>query len=433
MNENNNFNNEFEEIDEEFSQIVVNNDNGGFTTDSVIEFNENNSTDNKLNRRGMKIFIAALCLIVALSIAMAGGYIAGRQTTRSNNSDGSLIELFSKSDATEKYSAEVIYQQVNKSVVGIVIYNGEGVKGYASGVIYSEDGYIISNDHIYEDVPNAKFKIYTYDGKVYNGTYLAGDTRSDLSVIKVNSSGFFPATFGDSAEVTCGEQVLAIGRPSDATSASSITSGIVSYVNRRVTNSTNYSSKLIQTDSAINPGSSGGALVNMYGQVIGITSSKLVGNDYEAVGYAIPSATVKTVVESLIKNGKVIGRSRLGITYQEVDSVTAEINGSKNFGLMIASVSEDSDLYGKLQEGDIITHVNGKAIIYDDIILDIIENNVPGTEITLTVVNSSQKSVNLKCKLLSFDGESSYKTSSNALTPDGDNSSGGTFDFPYGN
>ena len=431
MNENNNLNNEFDNFDDDFAQIVVNNDPDEIITDTIIEINETD-TVNKSSRKGMRVFIVALCIIVALSIAITGGYIAGRYSVRSSNNDGTLIELFSKSDA-EKYSAESIYKKVNKSVVGIVVYNSEGIKGYASGVIYSEDGHIVSNDHIYEGVPDARFKIYTYDGKVYNGNYLAGDTRSDLSVIKVNSSGFFPATFGDSAEITCGEQVLAIGRPSDATSASSITSGIVSYVNRRVRNATNYSSKLIQTDSAINPGSSGGALVNMYGQVIGITSSKLVGEDYEAVGYAIPSATVKEIVESLIKNGKVVGRSRLGVSYQEVDSVTAEIGGSKIFGLKIAEVSKDSDLYGKVKEGDIITHVNGKAILYDDIILDIIENNMPGTEITLTVVNSSQKNITLKCKLLTYEGESSYKTTPNALTPDGDSSSGGTFDFPYGN
>lgn len=430
MDENNNFNNEFENF-EEFTPIVVNEDFEDVLNDSVIEIKES-VVENNSSRKGMRIFVVLLCFAVALAIAVAGGYIAGHNAKHTGNSDGTLIELISKDDA-EKISAEVIYQQVNKSVVGIVVYNSEGIKGYASGVIYSEDGYIVSNDHIYEDVPNAKFKIYTYDGKVYNGTYLAGDTRSDLSVIKVNSSGFFPATFGDSGELTCGEQVLAIGRPSDATSASSITSGIVSYVNRRVRNSTNYISKLIQTDSAINPGSSGGALVNMYGQVVGITSSKLVGEDYEAVGYAIPSATVKTVVESLIKNGKVVGRSRLGISYQEIDSVTAEINGSKVFGLKIAEVSKDSDLYGKVAEGDIITHVNGTAITNDEVILDIIESNVPGTEMTLTIVKTNQKIITLKCKLLTYDGESSYKSTPNALKPDGEASSGGTFDFPYGN
>ena len=410
MNDFNNYDEQFEVVDD--------------TKKAPIQFDDGDEPP-KRKGRGFKIFIACISLTVALCIAVSCGYLAGQY------SSGSEIELFGKPD--KKLSAENIYKTVNKSVVGIVIYNGKGIKGYASGVIYTADGYIVTNDHIYEDVPDAKFKIYTADGKIYDGKFIAGDTRSDLSVIKVNASALTPAAFGNSGESLCGEEVLAIGRPRDAAANSSVTKGIISYVNRRVRNSTNYSEKLIETDSPINPGSSGGALVNMYGQVIGITSSKLVGEDYDSVGYAIPSATVKFVIESLIKNGKVVGRSRLGITYQEFDSATASIAGSKYFGLKIAEVQKESDLYGNVKVDDIITHVNDVAIVNDGVILDVIEANKPGTVITLTVVRGNNAPKKLKCKLLSYVGGSSYVSSSGELTPDGESSSDKTFDFPYGN
>ena len=408
-------------------------DFSSFDTPQPIEFSPTVTESDKANKRGLRVFILLLCIIIAISGAAAGGYFAGKVTTKNPaNGENSLL-LESKPVGEDALAYETIYENVNKSVVGIVVYNDNGVQGYASGVVYSEDGYIITNDHIYEDVASAKFKIYTFDGNIYDATFKAGDTRSDLAVLKVNSAGFFPATFGNSDEINCGETVLAIGRPNDATANSSVTEGIVSYTDRRVTNSTNYSSKLIETDSAINPGSSGGALVNLYGQVVGITSLKVVGDEYEGIGYAIPTTTVKRVVESLIENGKVIDRARLGISYQEVDAVTAAINKTST-GLLVASVTEDSDLFGKVGEGDIITHVNGDAITRDDVILDVIEANKPGEVLEFTVITKDGKTVTVSGRLLADEGGSSYISEENNLLQgdDGEGTGGGTFDFPYG-
>ena len=245
----------------------------------------------------------------------------------------------------------------------------------------------------------------------------------------MDASGFKAAQFGDSSELVFGENVVAVGRPSDATDRSSITKGIISSTGRRVRNNTNYSSKLIQTDSAINPGSSGGALVNMYGQVIGITSSKIAGVDYDAVGYAIPTTTVKRIAEELIGKGKVVSRAKLGITYTAVNSVAAEINNLDYVGLKVASVAEDSDLYGKLKEGDIITQINGIDVTSDEIVLDIIEQSSAGDKITVTAV-SGGKSVTYDAVLKANTSESSYTTGT-GKTPEG-SSGGGTFDFPFG-
>ena len=307
--------------------------------------------------------------------------------------------------------------------------------GFGSGVIISKDGYIVTNDHIYAEVPSAKFKIYTSDNKEYDAQYVAGDQVSDLAVLKIDGSGFKAAQFGDSAQLNFGESVVAIGRPSDATDDSSITKGIISSVGRRVRTTSNYSAKLIQTDSAINPGSSGGALVNMYSQVVGITSSKLAGTEYDAVGYAIPTRTVKRIVSELISKGKVVSRARLGITYTAINSVTAEINGYSSVGLYVASVSEDSDLHGKVAEGDVITRINNIEVTSDDIVLDIIEECSAGDTISVTVLTKGGAEKTFDAVLKANTGESSYSTkapsSSNSKSGDS-SSSGGTFDFPFG-
>ena len=402
-------------------------------TITELEF-EQTVTD---NRKGLRIFIFLLCAVIALSAAVATGYYIGRYGNRNSNGGNASLELQEKPTEENPLTAEQVYDSVNRSIVGITIYNSSGVSGYASGVVYSEDGYIITNDHIYSEVTDAKFKIYTYDGAVYDAAFVAGDARSDLAVLKINADGFFPATFGNSDELAYGEAVLAIGRPNDATADSSITSGIISFLNRRVANASNYSSKFIQTDSAINPGSSGGALVNMYGQVIGITSAKVVGNEYEGIGYAIPTVTVKRVVDGLISNGKVIDRAKLGVSYQEIDAVTAEYNKDYSVaGLYIASITEESSLHGKVEVGEIITAVNDVAITKDDILLDIIENAKPGDTLKFSVYTRSGKYKTVQAKLIADEGGSSYKTTENEppLLPEDDkpNNSEGTFDFPYG-
>lgn len=399
--------------------------------DDFIELNSPESLDTRQNKKGIRIFALLIAFAVLLTSVATFGYYAGKNSLFGSLGNSSL-NLESKPTDTDKYSAEQVYEILNKSVVGISVFDEEGIKGYASGVIYSEDGYIITNDHIYSEVPSAKFKIHTHDGNIYTARFIAGDTRSDLAVLKVDSSGFYPATFGNSDELKFGEEVVAIGRPNDATSSSSITGGYISFLNRRVSNSTSYASKLIQTDSAINPGSSGGALVNMYGQVVGITSSKLVGSEYEGIGYAIPTTTVKFVVEELIKNGTVTSRAKLGVSYTEIDSVTAEINGTNITGLLIAEVTAESSLYGKISEGDIITEVNGEKILKGETVLDIIEAAKPGDKISLTIYSAqSGTSKSIEAELVRAESTSSYQTDS-VQSSDKNQSGGGTFDFPYG-
>lgn len=395
--------------------------------------------DYKPMGKGLKIFCAVMALVVALTGATAAGYFMGRSSV-SRGYIGSKIDvdLAAKPTDTDQSTPAQVYATVNESIVGIRVYNEAGQMSDASGVIYSKDGYIVTNDHIYAEIGAAKFKVFTYDGTEYDAVYVAGDTVSDLAVLKIeNGKNFKAATFGDSEQLVNGESVVAIGRPSDATDNSSITSGVISLTRRRVKTTSSYTASLIQTDSAINPGSSGGALVNMYGQVIGITSSKLAGVDYDAIGFAIPTKTMKRVVEQLVSDGKVSDRAKLGITYQEINSVTAEVENYAAVGLLVVSVGEDSDIFGKVGEGDIITHVNGVEIINDDIVLDIIEDCKAGDTISLTVMMSNGSEADFDVTLRANISESSYSSdigSREEPTEDSssDGSGGGVFDFPYG-
>lgn len=396
--------------------------------------------DYKPMGKGLKIFCAVMAAVVLLTATAAGGYFLGRSSA-SHNYIGNNVSVDLESKPTDEAASTPtqVYGEVNESIVGIRVYNEIGNISDASGVIYSEDGYIVTNDHIYSEIGAAKFKVFTHDGTEYDAVYVAGDTVSDLAVLKIeNGKNFKAAEFGNSEELINGESVVAIGRPNDATDNSSITSGLVSLTRRRVKTTSNYTASLIQTDSAINPGSSGGALVNMYGQVIGITSSKLAGVEYDAIGFAIPTKTMKRVVEQLIKDGKVTDRAKLGITYTEVNSVTAEIERYGAVGLLVVSVSDDSGAFGKIGEGDMITHVNGIKITNDDIVLDIIEDCKAGDKITLTVLLSDGDETEFEVQLRANIGESSYSSEvGDRENPEYGNEENkkpdnGIFDFPEG-
>ncbi len=385
--------------------------------------------------RGLKIFCIVFAAMILLTGSVLAGFIIGKKQSNSISpsdlySDVKL-DLAAKPENTDPYTPAQIYEKLNKSIVGIRVYNENGKMSDASGVVYTEDGYIVTNDHIYSSIGAPKFKVYMYDGNEYNAKYVAGDAVSDLAVLKIiDGEDFEPAVFGNSNELFCGENVVALGRPSSAPDATTITSGIISMTSRRVSNNTNYSARLIQTDSAINPGSSGGALVNMYGQVVGITSSKLAGTQYDAICFAIPTTTMERVVTQLISKGKVNDRAKLGITYTEINSVSAEILDSKAIGIYVATVSQDSELYGKVAEGDIITKINGADITADDIVLDVIEECKAGDSVTVTVYHTDGNTAEYTVKLGANIGESSY--SEVLETEDDSSASGGTFDFPYG-
>ncbi|MDD6098092.1 MAG: trypsin-like peptidase domain-containing protein [Oscillospiraceae bacterium] len=328
--------------------------------------------------KGLKVFALIMAAVILLTGVSVTGYYLGRNSVGAGIRKNVAVDLAAKPADTDEMTAAEVYEKVNSSVVGITIYNSEGSGSQASGVFYSEDGYIVTNDHIYSEVGAPKFKVYTSDGKEYDAKYIAGDQVSDLAVLKIDGSGFNAAEFGNSEEIVYGENVVSVGRPSDATQASSITKGIISSTGRRVKTTSNYSAKLIQTDSAINPGSSGGALVNMYGQVIGITSSKYVSSSYEGLGFAISINDAQPIIEELINQGYIGGRFRIGIQLidmaneYKIEGIEEELGYQlpDDFtGIYITNIDEDCDIANTaLKSGDFITAINGKYVkTYDEL------------------------------------------------------------------
>ena len=194
---------------------------------------------------------------------------------------------------------------------------------------------------------------------------------------------------------------------------------------------------MIQTDCDIFEGSSGGALVNMYGQVIGITSSKMSSDGGTSMGFAIPVKTVARVAPQLSSKGKVVDRAKLGISYTEISELEAELNNSDYTGLYITEVSDDSDLAGKVEKGSIITHINGTEIKRSETVLDIIDDSYANDTIKLTIVDPKGNSKEYSVKLKANIGESSYSTEKKEIEtiPPGESGNGGNdkeFNFPKG-
>lgn len=295
-----------------------------------------------------------------------------------------------------KLSATEIYKMVSPSVVGIVQYQYSysfEPTGSGSGIILSDDGYIVTNAHVIEGAETVK--VVLYNEEEYEAVVIGSDKQTDIAVLKINAKNLVEAQFGDSTQVEIGETVYALGNPGGLSLQSSFTDGMISGLDRVITTSDSvHSMTVIQTSAAINPGNSGGALINEYGQVIGITSAKIISTDYEGIGFAIPTHTAKPIIEELISNGYVSGRAKIGITGTTIDSVTAKYYNVPE-GVQIVSIEEDGSLFGtKAKVGDIIIEFNGYDIYSMEDLQSCLADCVPGQEVSITLYRYSATRLN---------------------------------------
>lgn len=260
--------------------------------------------------------------------------------------------------------------------------------GSGSGIIFREDGYIVTNYHVIE---NATSVTVTLDNdKEYEARIVGSDSSSDLAVLKIDASGLPAATLGDSDQLQVGELVVAIGNPLGY--ENSVTDGIVSGLNRQLTNYTD-AMTLIQTNASINSGNSGGALVNSKGEVVGINSAKLVDSNAEGMGFALSINEVKPILEELISKGHV-SRPYLGVSINsqyQVDEDTAE-RYEIPMGIQIAEVVQGGPAQkAGLQAGDIIYKVNDTLIQSFDDLSDIIDNCKVGDQLRILANRNGEK------------------------------------------
>lgn len=295
------------------------------------------------------------------------------------------------------YTAAKATEEVSDSVVGILCYSDDvpdqadttTASSQGSGIIFSQDGYVITNAHVIGNSKTAyAIRVVTSDGKVYKAGVVGYDSRTDIAVLKMDDAkGLTPATFGDSSQLEVGQDIIVVGNPGGLDYQNTTTKGVISALDRKL--STSSLTKYIQTDAAINPGNSGGPLVNYYGQVVGITTSKIVSETYEGMGFAIPSQTVKNIVDTLVKNGYVEGRVKIGISGIAVTSEQAS-NYNIPQGIYVQSIVSGGPCDGtSLEEGDIITEVDGETITSFADVYAILETHKPGDKIKVKYYSSS--------------------------------------------
>ncbi len=284
----------------------------------------------------------------------------------------------------ETLSYQEIYAKCLPSVVAIRTNYAEAV-GYAlgTGIIMTEDGYIITNAHVLDGGKSVQVTLLQDDSE-YEAKLVGTDSVSDIAVLKIDAEGLTPAEFGDSSTLVVGDPVSAIGNPLQEQLYGTMTVGIISAINRNVIYD-GHSMTLLQTDTAINEGNSGGPLINAWGQVIGVTNMKAFTTGVEGICFAIPTSVVRPVVDALIAEGQVKGRPSIGITVGPLSESAKEYYDLPS-GLYIDSVAEGSDAEAKgVQSGDVLTAVNGETVTTTYEVNAIKERYAVGDTLTLTL------------------------------------------------
>lgn len=403
----------------DFSESVST-DSGFETNTSVIDVRVSDENEacgkstlpfkESIKRKGYKRYVAAAVAAAVVNMSVLGGIFAvgfgvGRGYIGSGNKQKVVASLQGSSEASgakqtvnlgNELTTVEISKKVGPAVVGIIstipgtmsIFGTTSEsQGSGSGIIISDDGYIVTNNHVIDGASSVKVTLNT--GSEYDAKVIGSDSKTDLAVIKIQpTEALTVAELGDSSAVEVGERAIAIGNPLGMEFFGSTTQGIISAINRTITVE-NRTMNVIQTDAAINEGNSGGALVNAYGQVIGINAVKIASSSVEGMGFAIPISQAKPVIQDLITYGYVKGRPVIGISSRDVTEYMSKRQGWP-MGVQVMSVQTASgaEIAG-LEQGDIITKADGKEVKNVDELNKIKDSHKPGETLKLDVYKYS--------------------------------------------
>lgn len=363
----------------------------------------------KKEKRGHSTAVIIVASILAAVIGAISGIVVMCSVFSVDTNTASTIEQTDKTqnnvnitvDETASSIAEAVAVKCSNSVVGIrtttsviSFFGGSQEQtGDGSGVVYTADGYIITNYHVISSAvqsANSKIDVFIGDNKSssYQATVVGYNISCDLAVLKINASGLTPIELGNSDDLKVGQQVITIGAPGGLEFIGSVTSGIISGLDRTV--STNSSLKLIQTDAAINPGNSGGALLNTEGKLIGVNSSKIASVEYEGMGFAIPVNTVKEKCDKIISR-KDDDQAYLGVSVSSTyTSQVLDFYGYPS-GAVVSSVAEGSPAASAgIERGDIITEFNGVKITEYTVLGDVLYDCEAGDTVATTIYRSGR-------------------------------------------
>ena len=333
----------------------------------------------------LSAFVGAACY--ALAMSTFGGTTIDKtiKTTNYNlaKATGSVLSL---QEIIAKNENSVV--AISTETVSTDFWVGQYVtQGAGSGVIYSEDGYIITNNHVIDGASN--IKVTLHDGTEYEASLVATDSMTDVAVLKIDATGLQPVSFSDMDNVNVGDAVVAIGNPLGTLSGTA-TEGIVSALEREITIDGKQMT-LIQTSASINPGNSGGGLFDQYGNLIGIVVAKSSGSDVEGLGFAIPCDKVASVAKSLIENGYVEGRPQAGITIVDLTDANAAMRAGVSItGVYISDVTGKNAQKAGLQKGDLIYYLDDTKITSSAQLVGLIQKHEVGDVVTFTVVRNNE-------------------------------------------
>lgn len=359
------------------------------------------------------VALALVCALLGGGMGVGGGFLGaslargdlpqtvvsgdGVSTVMQGVRETSVLQI-QQIDSSKKLTAAEVYAANVNSTVGIVTsavttnFWGQQTQSAAagSGFIFTDDGYIITNYHVIEGANTVT--VSTYDGTQYDAKIIGYDESNDVAVLKVEAEGLTPVVIGSSSKLNVGDSVVAIGNPLGELTFS-LTAGAVSALNRDVTMSSGSTQELIQTDCAINSGNSGGALFNMYGEVVGITNAKYSGSSgsgasIDNIGFAIPMDDVYNIITSIIEKGY-IEKPYIGVSVISVSDETQKYGLPQ--GAAVQSLTDDGPAKAAgLQVNDIITKVNDTEITSSNDLVKTIGACKPGDRITLTLYRQGQ-------------------------------------------
>lgn len=350
--------------------------------------------------RKKSVFIA-VGLVLAMLMGFIGSVIGnavtgnGHTTMLEGNRPSSVIDLATV-DTSKLMTASEVYAANVNSTVGITTSVTTNFWGFqttsaasGSGFILTADGYILTNFHVIES--SSSISVTLYDGTSYDAVLVGYDESNDIAVLKIDASDLSPVVLGDSDNLNVGDDVIAIGNPLGELTFS-LTAGAVSALDREITLSSGVMMNLIQTDCAINSGNSGGALFNLYGEVIGITNAKYSSSGTEAsidnIGFAIPINHIRSIVDSIIEKGY-ISKPYIGVSVGDVSEET--MGYGLPAGAAVKSVVEDSPAEkAGIKVNDIITAVNGNEITGRSELSETISSCAVGDKLTLTVYRQGE-------------------------------------------
>ncbi len=359
----------------------------------------------KKTKKGHSTAVVIIACVLAAVIGAVSGsaavFFLKNETLKTNDPALPGTNVNINVDKTVQSVVEAVAEKVTPSVIGIRtttsvmnFFGGSSESsGDGSGVVYSADGYIITNYHVISDAigrQGGKIEVYldSADDKAYSASVVGYNISADLAVIKIDAKGLTPIEFASSDELNVGQYVITVGNPGGLEFMDSVTYGVISGLNRVVSSSSEI--ELIQTDAAINPGNSGGALVNTAGKLVGINSSKIVSEEFEGMGFAIPSNTVKEICENIIAKQD-SPEAYVGITISERYSPSVLEYYGYPVGAVVLSVAEGSpaDEAG-IERGDIITEFDGTQISRYQILENLIEQSSPGESVAVKIYRSGR-------------------------------------------